>query len=95
MTPENGILPYSFVLVEPYTNDISDYGALIIGLELALQMGVESLILLGDSLLVVNQLTGVYEVRKPELIEYFARARNLIGNSQNFQLYHIPRGQNT
>lgn len=95
LTPENGILPYSFVLVEPCTNNMAEYGALIIGQELALQIGVESLIVHGDSQLVVTQLKGIYEVRKPELIEYFERAKNLIGNFQNLQLYHIPRGKNT
>nr|XP_027086462.1 uncharacterized protein LOC113708191 [Coffea arabica] len=48
----------------------------------------------GDSKLVVNQLLGVYDVKKPELIPYYKYARQLMGYLGNVTIEHIPRNFN-
>ena len=40
ISPENHILPCAFSLTEPYSNNVTEYNALLIGLQLAQQMGV-------------------------------------------------------
>lgn len=47
-----------------------EYQALILGLEMAVDMKLLQLQVSGDSELVVNQLLGSYEVRNPELRNY-------------------------
>lgn len=42
--------------------------ALIMGLTIALDIGIIFLYVFGDSQLVIRQLTGIYEVRKPEAL---------------------------
>ncbi|KAL8128463.1 hypothetical protein V2J09_017618 [Rumex salicifolius] len=43
VTPSGGIVPYSFPLLEVYTNNVAEYEVLIIGLEIALEMHIKSL----------------------------------------------------
>ncbi|XP_050374698.1 uncharacterized protein LOC126792283 [Argentina anserina] len=51
------------------TNNQAEYEAIIIGLELLLDLEVTELEILGDSLLVINQLKGVYRWRSQEDFE--------------------------
>ncbi|XP_027150259.1 uncharacterized protein LOC113750495 [Coffea eugenioides] len=78
-TPEANILPYSFTLTRRCSNNVAEYQALILGLETAVDMKQLHLRVYGDSKLVVNQLLGVYDVKKPELIPYYKYARQLMG----------------
>ena len=52
--PENHVLPRAFSLTESYSNNVAEYNALLIGLQLAQQMGVQSLEAYSDSILVIN-----------------------------------------
>jgi len=70
VTSENHILPCAFSLTKSCSNNIAEYNTLLIGLHLALQMGVQYLEAYGDSKLIVNQVNGEYEVRHEDLIPY-------------------------
>ncbi|XP_057775222.1 uncharacterized protein LOC130994205 [Salvia miltiorrhiza] len=52
------------------------------------------IIVYGDSKLVVNQILGLYEVKKPELLPYVKYARKIIGWLGDVELEHIPRNEN-
>nr|XP_027067484.1 uncharacterized protein LOC113693104 [Coffea arabica] len=93
-TPEADILPYSFTLTRRCSNNVAEYQALILGLETAVDMKQLHLRVYGDSKLVVNQLLGVYDVKKPELIPYYKYARQLMGYLGNVTIEHIPRNFN-
>ena len=49
---------------------MSEYEACILGLRLAVDMGIQELLVLGDSDLLVNQIQGEWETRDPKLIPY-------------------------
>ncbi|XP_027090247.2 uncharacterized protein [Coffea arabica] len=93
-TPEADILPYSFTLTRRCSNNVAEYQALILDLETAIDMKQLHLRVYGDSKLVVNQLLGVYDVKKPELIPYYKYARQLMGYLSNVTIEHIPRNFN-
>ncbi|KAK4381276.1 hypothetical protein Sango_2983700 [Sesamum angolense] len=48
----------------------------------------------GDSQLVVNQLLGLYEVKKPKLLPYHNYAKRLMGWLGDVELEHLPRKDN-
>ncbi|XP_070010950.1 uncharacterized protein [Nicotiana sylvestris] len=48
----------------------------------------------GDSQLVVNQLLGSYEVKKPELRPYHDYAKRLMGWLINVTIQYVPRKEN-
>ncbi|XP_070047111.1 uncharacterized protein [Nicotiana tomentosiformis] len=52
------VLPYSFTLTQLYSNNVAEYQALILGLEMAIEMKRLQLQVFSDSQLVINQLLG-------------------------------------
>ncbi|XP_019171054.1 PREDICTED: uncharacterized protein LOC109166617 [Ipomoea nil] len=58
VTPEGEVLPYSFTLTEQCSNNVAEYQALILGLEIAANMKQLRINIYGDSKLIINQLLG-------------------------------------
>jgi ribonuclease HI len=48
----------------------------------------------GDSMLVINQLAGIYECRSKVLISYYERYLQLLKEFRDFRLEHISRLHN-
>ncbi|XP_060178190.1 uncharacterized protein LOC132608130 [Lycium barbarum] len=94
VTSQEEVLPYSFTLAQCCSNNVAEYQALILGLEMAVDMKQLHLQVFGDSELVINQLLGTYEVKKPELRPYHHYAQKLIGWLGNVTLQHVPRKEN-
>ncbi|KAI3463687.1 hypothetical protein Pfo_020350 [Paulownia fortunei] len=94
VTFDGEVLPYSFTLTQNCLNNITEYQALILGLEMTVDIKQLHLKVYGDSKLVVNQLFGLYEVKKPELLSYFNYARRLIGWLGDVLIEHIPMTDN-
>jgi ribonuclease HI len=76
------------------TNNVAEYRALVSGLERARQLGAEEVEVYLDSELLVRQLTGVYKVRNPGLLELYHKAARLLGAFRKRSVTHIPRGEN-
>ncbi|CAL8084296.1 unnamed protein product [Prunus armeniaca] len=94
VSPERHILPYSFTLSELCSNNVVEYQALIMGLQMPVEMNISSLEVYDDSMLVVNQLLTHYEVRKDDLIPYHQMAMQLIERFDFVTLEHVPRKDN-
>ncbi|XP_071902387.1 uncharacterized protein [Coffea arabica] len=94
ITPDGGILLYSFTLNQHCSNNVVEYQALILGFEIAVDMEQLDIQIYGDSLLVVNQLLGSYEVKKSELIPYHKYATQLIKRLGGASIKQIPRKEN-
>ena len=62
VSSHNHVLPRAFSLMEPCSNNVAEYNALLIDLQLAQQMGVKYLKAYDDSKLIINQIKGEYEV---------------------------------
>lgn len=76
------------------TNNHAEYAALLLGLEAALELGVEEVEIFSDSELLVRQLQRVYRVKSPGLKPLFERAVELMGRFRRATLRHVPREQN-
>ncbi len=76
------------------TNNQSEYLALIFGLEEALKMGIDTISILGDSLLVINQINGIYKVKSDTLIELNQEANELKKQFKYIVFNHIVRDKN-
>src|SRR3954471_3343435 len=95
ISPQNHVIPRTFSLTEPCTNNVAEYNALLIGLQLAHRLGVRNLQAYDDSELIVNQLRREYEVRSDDLIPYFNSALQMAKQFEGFYIGHIPRLDNT
>ncbi|KAL0445112.1 UNVERIFIED_CONTAM: hypothetical protein Slati_2233900 [Sesamum latifolium] len=73
---------------------MAEYQALIFGLGMTVDTKQRHLKVYGDSQLVINQLLGLYEVKKPELLSYHNYAKRLMGWLGDVELEHLPRRDN-
>jgi len=76
------------------TNNQSEYTALILGLKAALSQGIDSLCVLGDSLLVINQVNGIFKVNSDLLRELYNEAIELKTQFKYIEFNHVYREYN-
>ena len=94
ISPQNHILPRAFYLTESCSNNVTEYSALLISLQLAHEMGVRYLEAYGDSKLIVNQVKGEYEVRHEDLVPYYHAVIKMTNLFDGFYISHVSRSQN-
>nr|XP_009765391.1 PREDICTED: uncharacterized protein LOC104216949 [Nicotiana sylvestris] len=76
------------------TNNEAEYEAVIVGLKLALKYGARWVILCCDSPLVVNQVTGTFQIKEQRLQKYQTKIHKLLPEFNQYQFDQIPRVQN-
>jgi len=91
---QNYVIPSAFSLIEPCSNNVAEYNALLIGMQIANEIGVKNLEAYSDSKLIVNQVCGEYEVRHEDLVPYFNATIFMAERFRNFYIDHVPRQQN-
>jgi probable phosphoglycerate mutase len=77
------------------TNNVAEYRGLIAGLDDALQMGATEVEAFLDSKLVVEQMSGRWKVKHPDLIELHAQARKLASRFDRISYAWVPRAENS
>lgn len=76
------------------TNNEAEYHALIEALRLAQQHGIRNLTLRGDSKIVTNQVNGIYQCKKKELIDLRDQVAELAKGFDRIKFEWIPREKN-
>jgi len=76
------------------TNNVAEYRALLLGIELAAARGASELELVGDSELVVRQVEGAYKVKDPTLRELHAEVKRALRPFSSWSIRHVRREQN-
>ena len=76
------------------TNNEAEYCALIMGLEEAIRSNIKKLSVCGDSLLVINQVNGVYKVKHVNLIPLYERVIELKTQFKTIDFTHVYRNEN-
>jgi ribonuclease HI len=77
------------------TSNVAEYRAVIAGLRAASALGARSVVVRGDSKLVIEQLAGRWRVRQPHLQPLHAEARALLVGFERAELEHVRRERNT
>lgn len=73
------------------TNNQAEYHGVRLGLEKALEMGAKTVDFRVDSLLVVNQLNGIYQIKNRELWPINERIRELLPLFEKVTFTHVRR----
>ena len=76
------------------TNNQAEYQALKEGLEAAQKMGVREVEVYMDSLLVVNQMKGLYKVKNRDLWPIYQSIKDMLGQFAKVNFSHVPRALN-
>lgn len=75
------------------TNNVAEYSALIAALEQAQIRKAKRIKVFSDSLLMVNQVTGIYRVRHPRILPLWDKIQSLLRPFE-WEIVHIPRKAN-
>jgi len=76
------------------TSRLAEYYGLKEGLEQAIELGLKKVHFKSDSLMMVNQMNGIYKVKNPDLIQVHADVLKLLDNLDAYSFTHVPRGLN-
>ena len=81
---------FSLPIVATSTNNQAEYQASIKGLKLLKEDHADAVEIFGGSMLVINQLAGIYECRSEVLITYYEKSMQLLKEFKDFRLEHVP-----
>jgi ribonuclease HI len=76
------------------TNNVAEYRALLLALRRAKEMEADTVEILSDSLLLVQQVNGIFKVKAPHLVPIVSDAVRQAKSFRRFSIRHVPREQN-
>lgn len=76
------------------TNNQAEYQAVLQGLEIAKNYGARTIHVYMDSLLVVNQMVGIFKIKNRELWPIHQAIKDLIATFEKVNFVHVPREMN-
>lgn len=85
------IFKFSFRLEFEATNNVAEYEALLLGLEIARELRIKLLTVKGDSDLVIKQVKGIFSCKSDRLRKYRNVLRDTIELFDTFGLHIVPR----
>jgi len=77
------------------TNNVAEYGGLIAGLRAAAELGADEVEVRMDSKLVVEQMSGRWKVKHPDMVPLAREAMALVRGFSRVGFSWIPRAQNS
>jgi len=84
----------SVFVSEKATNNYAEYSGLVIGLKKAVELNIQSICVEGDSLLVINQMTGKYKCNSENLLELHYLCTNMVKQIDSISFNHVLRNEN-
>ncbi|AII17146.1 putative ribonuclease H1 [Aureococcus anophagefferens virus] len=76
------------------TNNVAEYHALLLGVNAMKKYELNNVKIMGDSLLVVNQVKKIWKCKNAVLNEYLQKVSMKLKNKK-YDISHIPRDKNT
>lgn len=76
------------------TNNVAEYRALLLGIELARTLGAGELELVGDSELIVKQVKGEYKVKDATMRELHGEVKRALRDFDRWSIRHVRREHN-
>jgi ribonuclease H / adenosylcobalamin/alpha-ribazole phosphatase len=92
--PKGDILKYIIQLEFSVTNNIAEYEGLVTGLRLAKELGIQRLLIRGDSQLLAKQAQKEYDCNSDKMAEYLLEVRRLEKIFNGFKVRYVPRLDN-
>jgi ribonuclease HI len=93
--PSGDQVKYMVHLEFKATNNKAEYEALIFGLSAALSLGIQQLLVKGDSQLIIKQVRGECSCNEPRFAAYLLHVRKLEKDFTALELQHVPWADNS
>ncbi|HEY1238697.1 MAG TPA: ribonuclease HI family protein [Solirubrobacterales bacterium] len=76
------------------TNNVAEYRALLLGIELAKELDADEIEFVGDSKLIVEQVKGNWKVKQDHLRPLHTKVRDALRDLPTWSIRHVKRGEN-
>ncbi|MBR5621214.1 reverse transcriptase-like protein [Candidatus Saccharibacteria bacterium] len=76
------------------TSRMAEYYAMRAGVKKALELGLKRVRFVGDNLMVINQLRGIYPVKNTDLLPIYDEIQKLLREFEAVTFVHVKRAQN-
>ena len=93
-TPEGEVIESRGEGIGTATNNVAEYRALLLGIEVAKAHGASDVELVGDSELIVKQVKGEYRVKDAGLRPLHAQVRAALEDLDRWTIRHVRREHN-
>jgi ribonuclease HI len=92
--PEGRALAERTALIGETTNNVAEYQAVLLGLELARELGASEVEVVNDSELVARQVTGEYKVKHAGLKPLYAETTEALDQFNSWSIRSVRRESN-
>jgi ribonuclease HI len=93
-SPKNDQLRYVLQIHFAASNNVAEYEALVHGLKVSKDIGIRRIMCFGDSDLVIQQCSGIWDVHDANMGSYHFLVQQLSGYFEGCEFRHVPWAQN-
>lgn len=90
----NHIIERSGEFIGFATSRLAEYLAMKKGVERAIELGYKTVRFISDSLMVVNQLNGIFSVKNQDVLPIYQAIQDKLNQFDAVSFTHVPRSQN-
>jgi ribonuclease HI len=94
-TPEGELLAEHGEAIGETTNNVAEYRALLLGIEMARERGASEVELIGDSELIARQVRGEYKVKEAGLRPLRRQVVEALEGFESWSIRNVPREDNS
>lgn len=76
------------------TSRVAEYYAMKEGIEQALELGIKNVRFVGDNLMMINQLKGLYKVKNSDLMQIYNDIQVMLAKFESCAFIHVNRERN-
>ncbi|MBR3131806.1 reverse transcriptase-like protein [Candidatus Saccharibacteria bacterium] len=76
------------------TSRLAEYYAMRKGIERAIELGFKTVRFISDSLMVVNQLNGIFNIKNQDILPIYNDIQSKLNNFDAVSFTHVPRSEN-
>ena len=92
---DGGVLAERAETIGEATNNVAEYRAMLLGIELAKELGAAEVELIGDSELIVQQVRGRYKVKQDHLRPLHTAVIDALRGLEKWSIRSVRRERNT
>jgi ribonuclease HI len=74
---------------------VAEYRALLLGIDLARQLGADEVEFVGDSMLIVEQVRGNWKVKQEHLRPLHTKVKDELRSLATWSIRHVKRDENS
>lgn len=92
--PDGQIMEHGGEFIGFASSREAEYRAMKLGIERAKALGLKTVRFVGDNLMVINQLNGIYEIKNNDLLPIYKDIQEMLKDFEAVAFVHVKRSQN-